>query len=251
MALLLTLLVGLFILLGTFLGSRLKSNQKFISVAIGLAFGVMIVLIVLDIIPEALENLKTNPWWIGIAIMLITTMIGFFTLKLLDSFIPHHEHEALHHHRHKTAKCHNEHLEHVGILATIAIVIHNIIEGMTLYVTASQDLKAGVLLCLAIGLHNIPLGIVISSTLQKKKELIVDSLVLALSTFVGGLAMMLVSKVVTALVVGLLLALTLGMMIYITFDELWPQIFYNKDKKDSILGIALGVVILLLSMFIG
>ncbi len=251
-ALLLTLLVGIFIVVGIILGNKLKENKKFIDIAIGIAFGVMTILILLDIIPEAYEMLyNSTKNIIGIIILIISTIIGFLILKLLDSFVPHHEHEALHHHKHKNEKCHNEHLEHVGILATIAIVIHNIIEGMTLYVTAYNNTKAGLLLCIAIGLHNIPLGIVISSTLQRKKELIINSVILALSTFTGGLIILLVNKLISDMLVGILLSITLGMIIYITFMELLPQIIFNKDKKDSFLGIGLGVVLILISMFLG
>ena len=249
--LLLTLLVCLFILIGTTLGNYLKENKKFINISIGLAFGVMIVLILFDIIPEAYELLVEGIKNIGLIVLLISTLIGFLVLVLLDSFIPHHDHESLHHHKHHSDKCHNEHLEHVGILATIAIVIHNIIEGMTLYVTATQDFKAGILLCLAIGLHNVPLGIVISTTLQKRKEMIIDSLILAISTFIGGLIMFFISNFVTDILVGILLSITLGMMTYITVAELLPQIIYNKDKKDSLLGISLGVLLLLFSMLLG
>ncbi len=250
-AVLLTLAVGLFILIGSFLGNYLKENKKFIDVAIGLAFGVMVALILLDILPETIQLLMGEAKYIGLIILFIAALIGFLGLRLLDSFIPHHAHEALHHHKHKNDQCHNDHLEHVGILATIAIVIHNIIEGMTLYVTATQDTKAGILLCIAIGLHNIPLGIVISSTLQKKKELLINSTILSLSSFVGGLAMFLLSNLISDMLVGILLSLTLGMMIYITLAELLPQIIFNHDKKDSFLGMALGVVLLLLSIFLG
>lgn len=250
-ALLLTLAVGLFILMGIFLGNRLKDNKVFIDVAIGLAFGVMSFLILIDIAPETYELLFQELKIIGIIILFICMVIGFLIIKLLDSFIPHHEHESLHHHKHHSDKCHNEHLEHVGILASVAIVIHNIIEGMTLYVAANQDFKAGILLCIAISLHNIPLGIVISSTLQHKKEIIINGTILSLSTFIGGLLMLLVSKFITNVLVGILLALTLGMMLYITLAELLPQIIYNKDKKDSFLGMALGIVILIFSMFLG
>lgn len=252
-ALLITLLVGLFILVGAILGNILKNNKKFIDISIGLALGVMILLLILDIIPEAYELLSDSIDYklVTIAILLISGLVGFLGLKLLDSFVPHHEHESLHHHNHKNDKCHNEHLEHVGILASIAVIIHNIIEGMTLYVTTIQDFKSGILLCIAIGLHNIPLGIIISTTLQSKKEIIINSIVLSLSTFVGGLMVFFVSDIVSNGLVGILLSITFGMLSYIIILELLPQIIYNKNKKYNIFGIVLGVLIIIISSLLG
>lgn len=252
-ALLITLLVGLFILIGAILGNILKNNKKFIDVSIGLALGVMILLLILDIVPEAYELLSDsfNQKIFVFIILIISGVIGFFGLKILDHFVPHHEHEALHHHQHKNDKCHNEHLEHVGILASIAVIIHNIIEGMTLYVTTTQDFKAGLLLCIAIGLHNIPLGIIISTTLQNKKEMIINSTILSLSTFVGGLIVFLVSGIVNNIIVGILLALTFGMLAYIIILELLPQIIYNKNKKYNIFGVILGILIIVVSSLLG
>lgn len=252
-ALLVTLLVGLFILVGAILGNILKNNKRFIDISIGLALGVMVLLLILDIIPEAYELLSDsiNYKLVTLTILLISGIVGFIGLKLLDSFVPHHEHESLHHHQHENDKCHNEHLEHVGILASIAVIIHNIIEGMTLYVTATQDFKSGLLLCIAIGLHNIPLGIIISTTLQSKKEMIINSIVLSLSTFVGGLIVFLVSDIVSNVLVGILLSITFGMLSYIIILELLPQIIYNKNRKYNIFGIIFGVLIIIISSLLG
>lgn len=251
MILLTLLIVSVSIIIGIVLGNVLKENKKFIDLSIGLALGVMLLLIVTDILPEANELLSESIGNTSVFILVIGACIGLFILKLLDSFIPHHEHESLHHHRHRDNKCHDEHLEHVGVLASVAVIIHNIIEGMTLYVTLTQDFRAGVLLCVAVGLHNIPLGIVISSTLNNKKETIIHSIILSLSTFVGGLIVMLVSNIITSGLVGILLSITLGMVIYISMFELLPQVIHNKQKKYSVIGIILGVILIILSTMLG
>lgn len=249
--LLFTFLVGLSIVIGIFLGNHFKNNKRFVDVSIGLAFGVLVLLMLLDVAPEAIELLNESVKSISIVVLIISALIGLLALKLLDSFIPHHEHESLHHHKHKDDKCHNEHLEHVGLLASIAVIVHNIIEGMTLYVTLCQDFKSGLLLSLAIALHNIPVGIVISSTLNTKKDIIKDSIMLSISTLIGGIIMLVLSNVVTSSLVGILLSVTMGMVIYISFFELLPQIIYNKEKKYNIIGVLLGIVIIIISTLLG
>ena len=251
MSLLITLLVGLFILLGSILGNFFRKNKSLIDLSIGLAVGVMLLLLILDIIPESYELLSDSCEKLGIVVLIVGALVGFILLKLLDKFVPHHEHESHHRHHHTDDKCHNKHLEHVGILASVAVIIHNIIEGMTLYVTSTSDTKSGLLLMLAIGLHNIPLGIIISSTLQSKKEVIINSIVLSLSTFVGGIIALLISSSLPVLVEGLLLSITVGMIIYIVFDELLPQVIHSEDKKHSILGIIIGIIILIISTLLG
>lgn len=250
-SLLITLFVGLFIVVGISLGNILKKNKKFNDISIGLAIGVMVLLLLLDILPEGYELLEESISNLSIIILLACMAIGFVVLKLLDKFVPHHEHESLHHHHHEDEKCHNEHLEHVGILATVALLIHNVIEGMTLYITASQDFKSGILLMIAIGLHNIPLGIIVSNTLQTKKEVIINGVILSLSTFIGGFSAFLISNVLPNLLVGILLSITIGMISYIVLEELIPQVIYNKEKKYNFIGIILGVVLIIVSSLLG
>ncbi len=250
-ALLLTLIVGLFILGGTLLGFCSKNNKTIINISIGVAFGVIVALMALELIPEAYENLNVNASWRAIVILITTAAIGVLVMNILDNFVPHHEHESHHDHKHKDDTCHNEHLSHIGILATIALVIHNVIEGMTLYVTATSSMNAGYLLCVGIGLHNIPLGLLIAGTLHTKKQIVVTSLFLSLSTFLGGIIIYFISSLVTDFVVGMFIALTLGMLIYIAFVELLGQMIHTENKKITILGVFLGIGLFLVSFLLG
>ena len=163
---LLTLFVGVFILIGSLCGVNYKNNKKITDFSISMAFGVIIFLIIFSLIPETFEVLseEVNSTR-AILAMLILSLIGIMILKILDLFIPHHEHESHHNHQHKNNKCHDEHLHHIGLISSVAIIIHNVIEGMSLYLVSSKKLLSGLLLCLGIGLHNIPMGLVIASTL--------------------------------------------------------------------------------------
>lgn len=253
-ALLLTLLVGLFILIGSICGLYFKDNNKFTDFSISVAFGVIITLILLEILPESYEILSEQVGvFRGILSIIILSLIGIIVLKILDLFVPHHEHESHHHHKHNNEKCHNEHLYHIGIVSSVAIVIHNLIEGMSLYLVSSGNIVSGLLLCIGIGLHNIPMGLVISRTLinsnfSKRKTLNI-SLVVSLSTFLGGFIIFVLGSV-NELIEGILLGLTLGMLIYISVFELLHQIYHMKDKKVSRIGIGLGIVLLVISVIL-
>ena len=210
-ALLLTLFVGLFILIGSVCGLYYKKNKIITDFSISIAFGVIVSLIILEILPESFNILKDEVGVLrSIIAIILLILIGIVILKIIDLFIPHHEHETHHHHTHKNAKCHNEHLYHIGIVSSFAVIIHNLIEGMSLYLVSSNNLTSGLLLCIGIGLHNIPMGLVISSTLgsanHTKKVIINLSFVLSLSTFIGGLIIFILGGV-NELIEGILLGL--------------------------------------------
>lgn len=253
-ALVLTLLVGLFILLGSVFATKFKDNKGFTDFSISLAFGVIISLILFEILPETYEVLNSELGLVRtILSIVILVLIGIFMLKILDSFIPHHEHEAHHTHKHKDELCHNNHLKHIGLVSALAVILHNIIEGMSLYIVTSSSFVSGLFMCIGIGLHNIPMGLVISSTLYNanysKKDVIKISLVVSLSTFIGGFIMFILGGV-SHLVEGILLGITLGMLVYIAVFELFHQIYHMKNKRTSYIGMLLGILLLVIGMVI-
>lgn len=244
MGLLITLVLGLFIIIGAIITFASKNNKKFVNFSISLAFSVMIMLMFVDLIPEVKEIFIEEFGMLkGIIFAVIGIGFGIVLLKVLDIFIPDHDgHEK-------------EELNHIGLISSIALVLHNIIEGMAVYTTVNNSLKAGILISIGIGLHNIPLGMVISSTFFKannnrKKTWLIISLV-SLSTFLGGLIMLLLNGIlVNELILGILLSVTLGMLIYISIFELLPKIVEMKNKKIAITGILTGVLLILLTIFI-
>ena len=250
----LTLLVGLFILIGNVFATKFRNNKRFTDFSISLAFGVIIALIVFEILPETYEVLRGElNLFRTITALIILVLIGIFILKILDSFIPHHEHEIHHTHKHKNDDCYNNHLNHIGLISALAVIIHNIIEGMSLYLVSSNDILSGLLMCVGIGLHNIPMGLVIASTLYSsnysKKYTLIISIVVSLSTFVGGIIMFLLGGV-PIITEGILLGITLGMLIYIAIFELFHQIYHMEYKKIPNVGIGLGIMLLVIAIVI-
>ena len=160
MGLLITFVLGLFILIGVFLVKISKNTKLIENLSISVALGCMISLAVSDLFPEIYETFSNK-----IYLIIIFVVIGVLILKLLDIFIPEHDHEhGLSH------ECTEENLLHIGIVSTIAIVLHNIIEGMAVYSITTESVKVGLLMALGVGLHNIPMGMVIYSTLKKEDK---------------------------------------------------------------------------------
>ena len=252
MALIATLLVGLFVFVGSIIGLYLKNNKKFIEITVGMAFSIIVTISLLEILPEAYELLR-NELSYGKTLCTLILLVGFgiVLLKILDLIIPNHSHESTHTHHHINNVCRDNHLKHIGYMTAITLSIHNLIEGISFYIAAcsSNAFTMG----LGIALHNIPLGLVIVSTLNhhtysKKKTLLV-SLMVSLSTCLGALIVFF-SKGENILASGIMLSITLGMLIYIAIFELLGQIINMEDKDNARSGIVLGILIVLISLFL-
>lgn len=245
-ALILTLLAGVFFVFGYMIANNFKNKEKLSFFAVSLAFVIMLNLIIFDLIPEIMEIFKLNNFK-NVIFVLIFIFIGFITLKGLDLFIPDHHHD--HEDNEKDAFEHNSHKYHIGLVTLISLLLHNIIEGIAIYGLTMNNLESGLLMCIGVALHNIPLGIEIAITLNylknKSNKLLI--ILLSLSSLFGGLLVALFGGI-SEMILGIVTCITLGMLIYIAFFELLHEIFNNRKHKEVYYGIITGVIIIILSL---
>lgn len=239
-ALCVTLLLGIFIGMGALLAIITKKQHKLLDFIMGLAFSLLLMLILTDLLPESIEMLGMKNIWAFI----IFGCLGVLLLKVLDNLVPDHHDNKM------TKKEENDNFVHIGILSTIALVLHNIIEGMVIYLASCQSVSTGSIMALGVGLHNVPLGMVITSvfyqTNQKGAKPFFYVLLLAFSSLFGGLVLFLLNiTVISDFVVGIFLSLTIGMLLYILAFELWPRVKKSKNRSLTNYGLAIGVILLL------
>ena len=90
----------------------------------------------------------------------------------------------------------------------------------------------------------------IREELNKKKSNVIIFLI-STSTFVGGLIMCIFNNVFkNEFIIGLLLSITVGMLVYINIIEILPKLIKSKDKKMIITSIIVGILILFVSVFL-
>ena len=77
--------------------------------------------------------------------------IGVIVSLLINKYLPSDFEKA------KDSK-----LYKIGIFSMLAIILHNIPEGIATFLTTNANAKLGITLAIAIALHNIPEGISIS-----------------------------------------------------------------------------------------
>ncbi len=247
--LILTLLLGLFIIVGAFIVFFFENNGKFIEFSIAMALSVILMLLIFDIIPEAYEAVDTGNTMMNILILLFGAAIGFLVLRILDHFIPDHEDDPT------TTEDNDRNLNHIGFVSSIALVIHNIVEGIAIYTLYNTDPQAGIMAGIGVGLHNIPLGMVIASTFyqynKKKGKTSLILLGISLSTFLGGLIMNVFHiHEIVHLVEVISLSMTLGMLVYISIMELIPKVRHTEYKKATVTGFFIGFFLILIATLI-
>ena len=242
MGLIVTIIVGLFTLLGSIIVIKTKNSKKIVDYSISIGFGVLFALIIFDLLPECFGaiNGKYNVM-ISLVIIFFLVLVGIIILRILDKFIPDHDtHDK-------------NNLIHVGLITALALFVHNFLEGMVIYTSFNGELRFAIMLGLGVAMHNIPLGMSITSFYYEKgwKRALLLSLVVSLSTFVGGFFAFIFNGVfVDEFLSGIILSITLGMLLYIVLFELLPHIIESRNKKAALFGVIVGILLLLFSMII-
>jgi ZIP family zinc transporter len=233
-AVIITLLSGVSFLVGYLITKFVKNEKKLIIFSVGFSFSIILGLVFFDLLPECFELMNSKFALVGFAIS------GILILKILDKFVPDHEHTSEH----------NHHMEHIGLISAFALMLHNIIEGTAIYSNAINDAKTGLMMALAVSFHNIPLGIQVSSLVKNKKEKAILLTCLVISSVVGILLIQLFGITLSDNVQGVLISITLGMLIYIAIFELLCEI--KEHIKDKILwiGLILGTIIISLGIIL-
>ena len=245
LALFITFLLGFFIIIGVIIAFFLKKQKKVLDFIFAFALSILTMLILVDLLGHTIEHLGIK----HIYLFILFTCLGLLIFKIIDDFVPEHEDAKM------TKNEEKKNIVHIGVLATIALIIHNFVEGMAIYLTSANDINLGIMMALGVGLHNIPLGIIITTTLNSDKntgKYLFCIISLFISSFLGGLLLYLLNiNTVSDIVIGSLLALTIGMLLYIIIFELYPKVKKTTNKKITIIGLVTGVIITLIGMFIG
>ena len=240
MPFLITLLAGCSTLIG-YLFIYLKNTKNSLLIAsLGFASGVMFFISIFDLIPNGF--LLINKYYYPLFSFLIATIIflcGIIIAGLLNK-------------KETNTNNYDSYLYHIGIVSMIAIILHNIPEGIATYLTTSFDLKLGIGFAIALALHNIPEGISISipiyySTRSKKKTFIY-TLISGISEFIGAIiASIFLKDFNSPLFMGSLYLLIAGIMIYISLGDLLPSSIRYRNKKLTYLFFIIGIIFIYIS----
>lgn len=259
-ALLLTLGAGMATPLGgalALIGKRGSHEDRLLALGMGLAGGVLLYLALQGLLPEAFEELVSLYGERGHLLALGGFAGGMAMMALLDRLLP----GSVHHTHHSEGRRKKEDTEEkrsllISALATaVAISIHNIPEGMMLYLTATEAPMEGIPVMLAVGIHNIPIGLSIAIPIYyagygRMRALLVCLLSGVMELIGAFLGAFLSTPMESPLFLGLMLALIAGIMVYVSFDELIPTSYSYGSRHASLLGILMGLFFMGLTMIL-
>jgi len=227
----LPLLAGLATLIGYFfIYFPSRYQGAFIPFFLSLSAGVMISISLFSLIPEGISFTSTP---------FLFLLLGILFAYFIDLVLPKESHYSLY---------------RVGIFSTIILILHNIPEGITTYLSTSYQLSFGLFLSLAIGFHNIPEGISVAvpiyySTHSHLKAFFY-TLMAGFSELFGAILASLFLPEFMASSFGFLFLLTAGIMLYISFFELFPNSFHYCHLKSTFWGFIVGFFLMIVCIFV-
>ncbi len=243
MAFFLTTIAGLSTMLGTIpIFIKLKNENKIIAGSLAFAAGVMICVSITDLIPESIMMLEENyNGALTILLSFLFLMIGIISSNFIDKTLP------------TTTK--NIPLYKVGVISMLAIILHNIPEGIATFISTTKDTALGLSLTIAIALHNIPEGISISVPIyyatKKRGKAFLYTFISALSEPLGAiLTYLFLLPFINNVILGLLFSFIAGIMIQISMSELLPTSTSYQVPKLTKLFFIIGVIFMLVKFFI-
>lgn len=235
-AFLVTTVAGLSTMLGIIpIYIKFKDTNKLICIALAFASGIMFSVSINSLVPESYnllkENLSSNK--------VIVLMVLFFLIGvLLTSFID------------KVFKRLDNKLYKIGIINMLALMIHNIPEGILTFSTTTTNISLGLTLALSIMFHNIPEGLSISipiyySTNSRKKAVFYTAISGFSEVFGAILTYLFLFKYINNYFIGIILSLTTGIMIYISIFELLKNSLEYKKKRISYIFFLIGFIFMI------
>ena len=243
MAFFLTFMAGFSTMLGIIpIFIKLKNETKIIAGSLAFAAGVMTCVSVTDLIPEAvimLENQYNGALTIILTFLFI--MLGMTISNFIDKNIP--------------ITSESTSLYKVGLISMLAIILHNLPEGIVTFISTTKDTSLGISLAIAIALHNIPEGISISVPLyystKRKRKAISYTFISSLSEPLGALLTYLfLLPIINEVILGLLFAFIAGIMIQISFTELLPTSTNYQMPVVTKTFFVIGTIFMLIKFFL-
>lgn len=202
-----------------------KWTEAFLSIVVALSAGFMLSASILRMLPESLALSSKAPLFM---------LIGYLAVYFFESLFSAHFHlgEKAHQGRKFDPT--------VGISAFIGLCLHAFFDGVSIASGFFITQKLGFLIFLATILHKIPEGAMLASIMLtsglNKRLAFGSTLMLGFSTILGALLTSIVSNMV-----GLALAISTGIIIYVAASDLIPKVNEERELKNST-AIVSGVV---------
>lgn len=241
----LTIIAGLSTLIGyIFILFPIKNINKYISISLAFAAGVILCISFFDLLPNSLRVIYNQNHNLILTVIYFNLffIIGYSFIKIL---------KKIENNNYSTTS-----LYRVGLMSFIILFIHNALEGIATYSTSVYDTSVGISLTIAIIMHNIPEGILIAVPIYyaTKNRLKAFSMVLfsALAEPIGAvISYLLFRNIYTEVFISYILLMVGGLMISLIINEIFPKLKdYKRYIKSNILFFIIGSLFILINLYL-
>lgn len=214
---------------------NMRFTEKTTDAGMGFAAGIMLVASFTSLLLPAIN-------YGNIVIAITGFIIGIILIKILDTLIPHiHFIKEYHNVRYSYSK--------KAWLMALAMIIHNIPEGMAVGASTTYDVDEGLIIAIAIALQDIPEGLatalpILNITKSKRQAFIIGA--------ISGIAELLAALIppliimIVHVALPLMLAIASGAMIYVVVHEIIPEIYGHEHNEPSTIGFFAGFIIMII-----
>jgi zinc and cadmium transporter len=204
-----------------------KLGREYSAYFMSFAAGVLISVSFMHIIPESFQMNSTAP---------VFLLVGFLAIhlsnRLLNLYVCH-EYECVDY--------------AIGIIPMLGIGLHSFIDGLIYSVTFNVSILTGALAAIGMIFHEFPEGIVTFVLLElggfsRRKSALYAFLAAAVSTPLGTLVSYPFIKNIDRPLLGILLAISAGALVYVGASHLLPEV-EKENKRYSVFALAAGVLV--------
>lgn len=245
-ALLISSIAGFSTLLGSlliFIKISKNSINKFITLCLSFSCVIMIGISIIDLIPSSyFYIINKYSLFLGSLIAILVFLFGGCLIILISKKIDNNELKT-------------PNLYKLGVLNMIALIIHNLPEGMATFLSSYTDINLGIKLSIAIMLHNIPEGISIAIPIyyatNNKKIALKYTFLSGFAEPIGAiLAFILFKGFINNLIISITLILVAGIMIFLSINKIYNETLKYKEYKYIKYGFLIGILFITISLII-
>ena len=208
-------------------------SERLFDAMLGFAAGIMIAAAMFGLLVPAFRLG-------GVPMTILGSILGIIFLDRANLWIPHL-------HQLRGGEGPSAGLRRVWLLL-LAMVIHNIPEGLAVGVSFGQEeLSAGLTIAVGIGLQNLPEGLAIAFPMMREgysrwRAVFYATLAGLVEPVVALLGITLVTAAQSLLPIGL--AFAAGAMLFVVFHEIIPESQRRGHQREATISTLLGILVM-------
>ncbi|MEG0768966.1 MAG: ZIP family metal transporter [Ruthenibacterium sp.] len=226
-----------------------RPGARMMAFSLGFAAGVMLTVSLSDMLPHTVKiyAVALPPVRAALAAGSLCAL-GMAAALLLGRLVPEPRPQA-------AVTQRNANALRSAMITTLALVMHNLPEGVLTLFTGVADPGIGTPLALAIALHNIPEGIAVAVPVYyatgSRARGFFYALASGLAEPLGALlAFCLFARLLSPLFLNGLIAGIAGIMLFVSVSELLPESFSYGKRMHAIAGACIGMLVMHVGIYL-